>query len=166
MLQILFSHFIWKLEHSMLCFNLSPLFIPVVWVIGLLPHTFSILLISYYGAPFSNVIPRLNFNDLDAKQVPRHIQRIAAKCQGAHRNGHECFPLFVGAVLTMNLSSVPYYKRNLYGLSYALLRILFNTLYITVSSERISLLRSLVWNIANIVTFVMVIESVLANMPF
>ncbi|KAK9433797.1 hypothetical protein V1505DRAFT_362170 [Lipomyces doorenjongii] len=103
MLQMLFSHFIWKLEHSMLCFNLSPLFIPVVWVIGLLPHTFSILLISYYGAPFSNVIPRLNFNELDAKRVPRHIQRIAAKCQGAHRNGHECFPLFVGAVVCLSI---------------------------------------------------------------
>lgn len=52
---------LWKLEHAMLCCNLSPLSIPVVWVIGLLPHTFALLLICYYGAPFSNTLPRLNF---------------------------------------------------------------------------------------------------------
>ncbi|KAK7208289.1 hypothetical protein BZA70DRAFT_293561 [Myxozyma melibiosi] len=154
---------LWKMEHAMLCFNISPLLIPVVWVIGLLPHTFSLLLICYYGAPFSNTVPRGNFEDLDAKGIPKSIQRIALKCQGAHRNGHECFPLFVGAVLAMNSSPLTFFRQNLYAVSYAVLRVLFNTLYIFVSSERVSLLRSLVWNICNIVTFSMIIESVIAN---
>ncbi|KAK9450352.1 uncharacterized protein V1518DRAFT_413630 [Limtongia smithiae] len=161
-----YTHFLWKLEHSVVCYNMSGLFIPIVWVIGLLPHTFSVLLIAFYGAPFSNVIPRSNFNGLTTKKVPIHIQQMAMKAQGAHRNGHECFPLFVAAVLIMNGSPVPFHKQNVYAISYAVLRILFNTLYIFVSSEGVSLVRSLVWNMCNILTFSMIIEGVVAQMRF
>lgn len=43
-----------------------------------------------------------SFVDLDEKNIPKWIQKIALKCEGAHKNGHECFPLFVGAVVCLS----------------------------------------------------------------
>ncbi|KAK9452759.1 hypothetical protein V1511DRAFT_506895 [Dipodascopsis uninucleata] len=155
--------FLWHMEHALLCNNLSALAIPVVWIVGLIPHTFSLLLVTVYGAAVTNVMPRTNFDANRLVHVPKHIQIIAFKCQGAHRNGLECFPLFVGAVLTMNLSSLAIYKQNIYALLYVLIRILFNILYVSISSERLSVIRSLVWNTGNMLAFIMIFESVVSK---
>jgi len=124
---------------------LSILAIPAMWVTSYYPAFLKGIVIRKAGG-FSNVQPRSNVALFSEREdASPELAAKLARMEGAHLNGLENLPFFGLAVLAGNYAGVNNYTLNMVSGLYILLRILYNYVYISHTTERGSALRTVVW---------------------
>ncbi|KAL2066318.1 hypothetical protein VTL71DRAFT_2389 [Oculimacula yallundae] len=122
--------------------NFSFYTVPAAWVIAFLPHPYAVSL----SKKFSNVSPRTYVGDLQKDQtIDQATKDRIIRAEGAQTNGFENLGLFAAAVVAGNLAGLPAATLNTLSGGYLALRILYNYIYITNTSESAANLRSVVF---------------------
>jgi len=102
------------------------------------------LIDKYLG--YNNVQPRANTKKFaENGSVPKEIAERAERLEGAHLNGNEILPMWVGAVLAGNFVGIPNETMNTASALFIGLRVLYNYIYTTHSSMAVSRVRTGVW---------------------
>ncbi|EIN08264.1 hypothetical protein PUNSTDRAFT_143904 [Punctularia strigosozonata HHB-11173 SS5] len=127
--------------------GLSLYSIPAAYFAALYPHILKNILIQK-TIGLNNVHPRSQLKRLEEKN-PTVFAR-ADRMYSAHVNGNEIFPLWAAAVLAGNYAGLSPETLNTFALAFIGSRVLYNTIYISDSLNRIAggRLRSLVWMIS------------------
>jgi len=123
----------------------SILAIPAMWVVSYYPSILKGSVLSKAGE-YNNVQPRSNIARLsEKKDISPELVARAARMEGAHLNGLENLPFFGLAVLAGNYAGVDNPTLNKVSGLYILTRILYNYIYITNTTQRASVFRSVIW---------------------
>ncbi|EPQ28019.1 uncharacterized protein PFL1_04346 [Pseudozyma flocculosa PF-1] len=118
----------------------------------------------FYGVD-DNVYPR---QDLHGDRAERHVAtgkltraqlNRLRRWEAAHYNSVDHLPVFVGAVLSLQLAGVPNRLTNRVCAVYLAARAAYAGLYITVESEGLSWLRTLAWWTSNLTCIYAFVES-------
>jgi uncharacterized MAPEG superfamily protein len=127
--------------------NLSFFAVPVFWLLTMLPHTYAVLIVaSTNNGRWNNASPRSStWDETLRKSTPKEIYARYERAEAAHKNGMENLPIFIGAILAGNFANLETRTLNLFVVLFLLLRILYVIFYISISSVRLSYLRSTVW---------------------
>jgi uncharacterized MAPEG superfamily protein len=127
--------------------NLSFFAVPVYWLLTMLPHTYAVLIArSANNGRWNNVSPRSStWDETLRKSTPKEIYARYERGEAAHKNGMENLPLFVGAILAGNFAKLETRTLNLFVVLFLLIRILYTIFYVSISSHRLSYLRSSTW---------------------
>jgi uncharacterized MAPEG superfamily protein len=127
--------------------NLSFFAVPVYWVLCLLPHNYAIYIIQKANnGRWDNSSPRSsNWDATLRKSTPADVYSRYERAEAAQKNGFENFPIFTGAILAGNFAHLDTRTLNLFVVVYLFMRILYTLVYVSVSSHRLSLLRSTIW---------------------
>ncbi|KAH8108764.1 hypothetical protein DFH11DRAFT_1843399 [Phellopilus nigrolimitatus] len=121
---------------------LSMYSIPVVWLMAMYPMNVKFALIEK-TIGYNNLQPRSNTKRLlESANVPREVAERAERLEGAHLNGYEVLPLWVGAVIAGNQVGIDNKTLNITSAGFILLRLLFNYVYINQSTPTVSWIRS------------------------
>ncbi|KLO19331.1 hypothetical protein SCHPADRAFT_935405 [Schizopora paradoxa] len=119
--------------------------IPVVWFTTFYPMNMKFRLITKHMG-YNNCQPRANTKKiLESGSVPKDIAARAERLEGAHLNGNEILPMWIGAVLAGNLVGLPNSTLNTASAVFIALRICYNTIYINHTTAGLSNLRTVVW---------------------
>ncbi|GJE85339.1 MAPEG family protein [Phanerochaete sordida] len=117
--------------------------IPAVWFTAFYPSFIRFIQMSN-TIGYNNVLPRANMARLkDNQKLDQATRDRLARMIGAHENGMENLPLWIGAVLAGYIAGLPHSTLNTFALGYVGLRVLYNFIYINHTSEAVSNLRSL-----------------------
>ncbi|KIM86126.1 hypothetical protein PILCRDRAFT_816663 [Piloderma croceum F 1598] len=127
--------------------NLSLLSIPAVWLTVAFPVALkNITLQNTKGFKFDNVQPRENASRLaSAENIPKDLPARIRRMEGAHVNGNENLPLWIGAVLAGNLVGLEHATLNKVAIFYIVGRSLYNYVYINHTTGPQSVLRTAIW---------------------
>lgn len=127
--------------------NLSFFAVPVYWQLTMLPHAYAVYIMrSANNGRWNNVSPRSStWDEALRKSTPREIYARYERGEAAHKNGMENLPLFVGAVLAGNFAKLETRTLNLFVVLFLLIRSLYTLCYVSISSQRLSYLRSTTW---------------------
>ena len=127
--------------------NLSFFAVPVYWLLTMLPHTYAVLIArSANNGRWNNASPRSStWDETLRKSTPKEIYARYERGEAAHKNGMENLPLFVGAILAGNFAKLETRTLNLFVVLFLLIRILYTIFYVSISSHRLSYLRSTTW---------------------
>ncbi|EIN08260.1 hypothetical protein PUNSTDRAFT_120682 [Punctularia strigosozonata HHB-11173 SS5] len=119
--------------------------IPVVWFTTFYPMNAKFALINK-TIGYNNLKPRQNTQVIasDPKVSPETAAR-AARMEGAHLNGNEMLPLWIGAVLAANFAGLSNRTLNLSSAAFISLRVLYNYFYINQKTEAQSWFRSAIF---------------------
>ncbi|GAA5884486.1 hypothetical protein JCM16303_005104 [Sporobolomyces ruberrimus] len=127
--------------------NYSFYSIPAVWVVAMSTHWYAIGLTS-----FSNKLP--NFDNTDVRSFQAKIASMDRKdpvvgkyvrAEAATSNTYETLPLFACAVLAGAVARLPIEAQHKFAVSYVAIRAVYSLLYVNVTSNKASGLRSVVW---------------------
>jgi len=127
--------------------NLSFFAVPVYWTLTLLPHNYAIYIIrKANNGRWNNSSPRsTKWDETLRKSTPADIYSRYERAEAAQKNGFENFPIFCGAILAGNIAHLDTRTLNLFVTVYLFMRVLYTLVYISVSSHRLSFLRSTIW---------------------
>ncbi|GAA5914987.1 MAPEG family protein [Sporobolomyces salmoneus] len=121
--------------------------IPAVWVVGMSSHWFAI-----YLTKASKAIP--DFDNTDVRSFQAKIAAMDRKnpvvgkyvrAEAATANTYETLPLFACAVLAGAVARLPLESQHKFAFSYVALRAVYSLLYVNVTNQKLSGLRSVVW---------------------
>ncbi|KAK6540208.1 hypothetical protein TWF694_009025 [Orbilia ellipsospora] len=131
-----------------MAYNYSYLSIIAAWAVAITCHPIGVLTINLSGtnAKFDNANPRNQWDKLKAK-LPNDVYAKAQRSHAAASNGLEALGYWGLAVLAANQASVPVDTINKHALVFLALRVVYNVLYINISSLRMSSFRSAVWGL-------------------
>ncbi|EIN09665.1 hypothetical protein PUNSTDRAFT_65822 [Punctularia strigosozonata HHB-11173 SS5] len=137
------------MTYSLATAGLSLYSIPAAYITAFYPHVLKVR--TMFAQIHRLIQPRAQMKRLQDKN-PTVFAR-ADRMFSAHANGNEIFPLWAAAVLAGNLAGLDHETLNIYALTFIGLRLLYNTIYISDSLNRIAGggLRTIVW-IASVVT--------------
>lgn len=127
--------------------NISLFVVPAYWVLTMLPHQYVITIITKANnGRWENSNPRSSNWDATLRQsIPAEIYGRYERAEAAHKNGFENLPIFVGAILAGNIAHLSSPILNAFVAIYIFLRILFTGVYISVTQNRTSFLRTVIW---------------------
>ncbi|KAF2198949.1 hypothetical protein GQ43DRAFT_377403 [Delitschia confertaspora ATCC 74209] len=133
--------------------NYSLFGVPVYWLYALAPHMYGVNIIKKArNGKWDNTNPRGGNAASDIqKSVPKDVFARYERCEGAHKNSMENAPFFMCAMLVGNVVGLPANTMNTAAAAYMGLRIAHTLLYINVTSQKYSYLRTLVYTISTIV---------------
>ncbi|EKM57676.1 uncharacterized protein PHACADRAFT_138913 [Phanerochaete carnosa HHB-10118-sp] len=115
--------------------------IPGVWFIAFYPSFVRFLKLSS-TIGWNNVQPRSNMARLkDNQKLDQATRDRLARMIGAHENGMENLPLWIGAVLAGYTAGIPHSTLNTFAVGYVGLRLLYNFIYINQTTEAVGNLR-------------------------
>ncbi|GAA5979561.1 hypothetical protein JCM5350_004937 [Sporobolomyces pararoseus] len=127
--------------------NYSFYAIPATWVVGMSSHWYGIAL-----TMFSKSLPP--FDNTDVRSFQSRIANMDRKnpvvgkyvrAEAATSNTFETLPLFAVAVLAGAVARLPLEQQHRFAFTYVGIRILYSLLYINVTSNKYSGIRSVVW---------------------
>ncbi|KZP18664.1 hypothetical protein FIBSPDRAFT_863457 [Athelia psychrophila] len=131
--------------------NYSILAIPGAWIVTLAPHIFAAGLLAKNVPWFDGANPRHCLGELastDKENAKNHAVKLQIlRAKAAEANGFENLPVFVGAVLAANFVGVPVETLNTLSAAYVASRVLYNIVYVNVTSKKYVLVRTLFYNI-------------------
>ncbi|KAF2192445.1 hypothetical protein K469DRAFT_735448 [Zopfia rhizophila CBS 207.26] len=141
--------------------NFSIYSIPVYWVMGLWPHIHGVRLIKKANnKKWDNCNPRgVDTAAKYQKSVPAEVFAKFERAEAAHKNMMENAPLFIGAVIAGNIAGLPASTLNAATGVYLALRIVYIGLYIKVTRQKYSYLRTTTWFIFTAVLFGLFIKA-------
>ncbi|OCK83812.1 hypothetical protein K432DRAFT_401731 [Lepidopterella palustris CBS 459.81] len=127
--------------------NYSIYGIPVYWLLSLIPHSYGLSIIKNANNGYwENRNPRgLDTAAMYKKSVPAEIFGRFERAEGAHKNGMENMPLFIGAVILGNMANLDSSTLNTVVGSYLVLRVVYTALYIYVTKIKYSYARTGTW---------------------
>jgi len=127
--------------------NLSFFAIPAYWILSLLPHIYAISIMKKANnGRWNNSNPRSTKWDATLREsTPAEVYGRYERAEAAHKNGMENLPVFVGAVLAGNIANINTSTLNAFVVAYLCLRVAYTVAYISVSSNRFSLVRTAIW---------------------
>lgn len=127
--------------------NLSFFAIPTYWVLCLLPHSYAIYIMQKANnGRWNNSSPRSsNWDAALRKSTPADVYSRYERAEAAQKNGFENGWIFVGAVLAGNIAHLDTRTLNLFVTLYLFTRIVYTFVYVSISSHRLSYLRSVIW---------------------
>lgn len=127
--------------------NISLFAVPAYWVLTMLPHQYAIVIITKANnGRWENSNPRSsNWDATLRKSIPAEIYGRYERAEAAHKNGFENLPIFVGAILAGNIAHLSTPLLNAFVIVYMILRILYTGVYISVTQNRTSFLRTAIW---------------------
>jgi len=130
----------------------SLLSIPVVWLTASYPAGLKIRTLSNLntkGFQYDPVQPRENMDRLEAAKdvIPKTLVARIRRMEGAHMNGNENLPLWIGAVLAGNFAGLEQSTLNKVAIFYILNRCLYNYVYINHTTVLQSRFRTTIWGI-------------------
>ncbi|KII87936.1 hypothetical protein PLICRDRAFT_111654 [Plicaturopsis crispa FD-325 SS-3] len=140
---------------SLLTTPLSLYSLPLAWFAAYWPMNMKLrALKSTIG--YNNVNPRANLDRLAGKEgiSPEFAARIA-RMEGAHQNGNEMLPVWIGAILAGNQAGLDAWTLNVASVIFLTLRVLYNYVYINKSGG----LRTLVWVLGMIVPMTLYVKA-------
>ncbi|GBB84421.1 hypothetical protein RclHR1_01100013 [Rhizophagus clarus] len=124
--------------------NYSLYSLPAAVLVAYYPYYYKGYLVAKQTGNWNNISPRDNLNKAE-RQMTQDIWRKAKRCEAAHQNGLETFPIFATAVIAANITGVPTSTVNALSTSYIVSRIIYNSIYINNESTRLANFRTLVW---------------------
>lgn len=127
--------------------NISVFVIPVYWILTMLPHNYAIAIMrKANNGRWNNSNPRFSKWDATLREsTPAEVYGRYERAEAAHKNGMENFPVFVGAILAGNIAKLDTVTLNAFVGAYLSLRVVYTFVYISVTSHRFSLFRTMVW---------------------
>lgn len=114
--------------------NFSLLSIPAVWVVSISAHFYAITLTK---GRFTNASPRDYLAAISRKQNKSAIDHKYIRAEAAQQNGFENLGLYAAAIVAGHIAKLPSGQLNSLALGYVASRVLFNILYIFVTSETV-----------------------------
>jgi len=119
--------------------------IPVVWFTSFYPMNMKFALIDKYMG-YNNVQPRANTKKIfESETIPKGVAARAERLEGAHLNGNEILPMWIGAVLAGNFAGVPNETLNTASAVFIALRVTYNYIYTNTTTAPASWFRTAVW---------------------
>ncbi|KAL5523224.1 hypothetical protein ACEPAF_1491 [Sanghuangporus sanghuang] len=119
--------------------------IPVVWYTSFYPMNVKFALIQKTMG-YNKIVslqPRANTKRImEDPSVPRDVAERVERLEGAHLNGNEILPLWIGAVLAGNMAGISNKTLNIASAGFIATRMLYNYVYINQSTVRASWTRS------------------------
>ncbi|PAV15180.1 zinc C3HC4 type (RING finger) [Pyrrhoderma noxium] len=92
---------------------------------------------------YNNVQPRSNTSRMrDDPSVPKEIAEKAERLEGAHLNGNEVLPLWIGAILAGHQAGIDNETLNIASLGFIITRMLYNYVYINQKTMGVSWIRT------------------------
>ncbi|THH04393.1 hypothetical protein EW145_g5550 [Phellinidium pouzarii] len=92
---------------------------------------------------YNNLQPRSNTKRLvEDSCIPREVALRVERLEGAHLNGNEVLPLWIGAVLAGNQAGISNETMNAASVGFIVSRFLYNYVYINHTTSSLSWLRS------------------------
>jgi uncharacterized MAPEG superfamily protein len=127
--------------------NLSFFAVPVFWTLCMVPHTYAVLIMAKANnGRWNNSSPRSsNWDEVLRKSTPKEVYARYERGKAAHKNGMENLPIFVGAILAGNYAQLDTRTLNLFVTVFLFARVLYTIVYISISSNRYSFIRSTIW---------------------
>jgi len=133
--------------------------IPVVWYVGIWPVRRRVGLINR-TIGFDNKQPRGNLDRLsDLQALYPEQTKAAERMEGAHKNGTEILPLWIGAVLAANQVGLDDYLLNIASVAFIGIRILYNYVYINQKTDKQATLRSAIWIASLSIPMTLIVKS-------
>lgn len=119
--------------------------IPAYWVIALVPHGYSIFLItSHNNNQFDLPSPRsTNNRALLEKSAPKDIYRRYERCRAAHDNMLESMAFVIGGILAGIMAKLDAGLMNMLSGLYIATRVAYAMSYINIASHKWATLRTL-----------------------
>jgi len=117
--------------------------IPAAYVIAFYPMNAKFRLIGRTTG-YDNVEPRSNLERF-SKKVPAETAALARRYEGAHQNGFEILPIWIGAVLAANFANLETTTVNTVSAGFLAIRLLYNYVYINQKTEGAAAVRSLLF---------------------
>lgn len=133
--------------------NYSLFTIPAVLVVALIPHGYSIYLITKNNnGKWDNASPRSTGNRGQVeKSVPKDIYRKFERCRATHDNILENMPFIVGAFLAGIITKLDADWMNQMSVAYLASRILYAFSYVQVSSQKLAPTRTFFYLVGNVI---------------
>lgn len=127
--------------------NLSFFGVPAYWTLCMIPHSYAIsIMAKANNGRWDNSSPRSsNWDASLRKSTPADIYSRYERAEAASKNGFENLPLFIGAVMAGNIAHLDIQTLNAFVTAYLFSRILYTLIYINVSSNKLSYIRTMVW---------------------
>ncbi len=144
--------------------NSTLIAIPAMWLTALWPHVYAVYLItSANNGRFDNANSKGHaFLESLQKTVPREVLAKYERCEAAHRNGLENLPLFAAAILAANFSGVSHTTVATGAWTYVAMRMLYNACYMSINSNRKSLVRTAVWWLSTMIPMGLLVSAATA----
>jgi uncharacterized MAPEG superfamily protein len=140
-------------------YNFSFYAVPVMWVLSMVPHFYA----AYISAGgFKNSTPRGYLAEIQQKKEKTPTDHKYIRAEAAQQNGHENLPFFAAALLAGNYAKLPVKELNALAAAYLISRMLYNTIYVFNTSEKISNLRSVIYLVGIGINFTLFIKAGLA----
>ncbi|CAI2176054.1 17889_t:CDS:2 [Funneliformis geosporum] len=127
--------------------NYSLYTLPAAVVVAYYPHFIKGYLVSRQTGKWNNISPRDNVIKAE-KQMTQDVWRKAKRCESAHQNGLETFPIFACSVIVANMAGVPFSTINFLSTSYVISRVIYNFIYMNNESAGVAGLRTLTWSVS------------------
>jgi len=111
-------------------------------------------------AGYDNVQPRANTKKLlENGTISKEIASRAERLEGAHLNGNEILPLWIGAVLAGNFAGISNHTLNVASAIFIALRVSYNYIYTNATTAAASRLRTIVWLLSMGVPLYLLVKS-------
>ena len=146
--------------------NTSILTLPVFYFLTMVPHVYSVrLLSSHQPKAWDNSNPR----SVDAPDKYRKIlgsDKYATyeRARACHANGFEFFPFAAAAILSANYVGLPEADINFWANTLVAIRVAYVWAYISISTKKASYLRSLMFTASSGICGYLLIKSGLKAM--
>jgi len=141
--------------------NYSVYAIPAYYVLSLAPHSYGLSIIrNANNGYWDNHNPRgIDAATMYKKSVPAAVFAKFEKAEGAHKNGMENLPLFIGAVILGNMAKLESSTLNTVVGSYLALRVVYTALYIKTTKNSYSYARTTVWGLSTSLLFYLIVKA-------
>ena len=118
-----------------------------MFVLGLVPHSYGqAQVVSARNGKFNQHNPRSQSNMEDIKKtVPKETWQSFERCQAAHINSNENFPLLAAAIVCGNMAKLDPDTLNLACGAFIALRVMYLAVYIGASKPPLSYARTVIW---------------------
>lgn len=135
--------------------------IPLVWATAFVPAIIRVKTLKAANAiGYTNVTPRSNMARLqETQKVGQEFKDRLARLAGAHENGMENLPIWIGAVLAGYYAGVPHETLNKFAVGYVGLRVLYDIIYINQKTETQGNMRTVVFFAALSLPLTLLIKS-------
>ncbi|EPQ50930.1 hypothetical protein GLOTRDRAFT_133668 [Gloeophyllum trabeum ATCC 11539] len=95
---------------------------------------------------YNGMQPRSNTQKMMSDNgVSPEVAKRAARMEGAHLNGNEILPLWIGAVVLSNHARLPEKMINIAAMTFIALRVAYNHVYINGTTPTLAKMRTALW---------------------
>ena len=141
--------------------NYTLLAIPAMWFTALAPHSYAIGYIrKHNNGWFDNANSKGHaWNSKLQSSIPADIMARYERAESAHRNGLESLPFFAAGVLAATWAGVDV---SWGAWAYVGFRVVYNFIYINVSTRRESFTRTGIWAVSSLLCLSFYVRAALA----